>query len=671
MKTLLIILSILLSLTGKATDYYFSSTGSDAAAGTSSGTAWQTIAKFNATTFAAGDNIYFKRGDTFNGSLLLNESGTASNRITLDAYGTGAKPIISGLVTLTGWVNVGGNIWEASATTVKNNVNILTVDNVPFAVGRTPNTGYYTYQSATTTQLTSSTMPASIVGAELVWKCNRFVAQKGKITVQAGTTVTYIRTLPIDNNSARSAQAGTAGYGYFLQRSSGSLDQQGEWFFDTTNNKMQFYSTVNPATLTIKASYIDTVININDEDYITVQNIAVEGGGMYGIESYGGNFVTIDSCDFNNNTKAIYVWNTNDTKLKRNTINNSFQGAILVSNRQTKRIEVDSNYIQNTGQLIGMGIYWSNEDLKTMVIRTDTTRLLNYVYARGNTLINNGSSGIEFQGSNVYVARNYIDTWCTTLDDQGAIYTFVLNTGVTPLDYTNRIIEYNVCINGVGSPDGTSSTSADVAGIYMDDQTMNILAQYNTVSNVNGNGIQLNNPINVVFKYNTIYDAHFVVSINKKPFSSISGTVVKYNILFQADTTQENFLHTNSNLLLPTPLTIAQSLAQWSMDSNYISNSLKSGYEYYYSATGGAYTFPSNLSLTQWRTYGNDVNSGVTSIRTATLSNIRFEYNETNADKVVSLDGNSYVTPDYYTYSGTLTLAPYTSKILLLLPGCP
>ena len=95
MKTILFVLLVLCSTFGKATNIYFANSGSDAASGTLS-SPYQTIAKLNSLTLAAGDNVYFKRGDTFYGSIIISKSGIIGNRIVFGAYGTGAKPIITG-----------------------------------------------------------------------------------------------------------------------------------------------------------------------------------------------------------------------------------------------------------------------------------------------------------------------------------------------------------------------------------------------------------------------------------------------------------------------------------------------------------------------------------------------------------------------------------------------
>jgi hypothetical protein len=105
------------SILASATTYYVSSsTGSDANSGTSSGAAWQTVAKVNGQTFLAGDSILFKRGDVWNESLAPASSGSSGNPIMFDAYGSGAAPNLTGYyaVPTTAWVLVTGNAWKAA-----------------------------------------------------------------------------------------------------------------------------------------------------------------------------------------------------------------------------------------------------------------------------------------------------------------------------------------------------------------------------------------------------------------------------------------------------------------------------------------------------------------------------------------------------------------------------
>ena len=53
---------------------------------------WNNLATVNATTFAPGDQILFKRGITCVGTLSPQGSGSSGSPIAVDAYGTGSKP---------------------------------------------------------------------------------------------------------------------------------------------------------------------------------------------------------------------------------------------------------------------------------------------------------------------------------------------------------------------------------------------------------------------------------------------------------------------------------------------------------------------------------------------------------------------------------------------------
>jgi len=108
-----------------ATYYVDATGGDDGALGTSPETAWQTWNKARGITYSAGDIIKFNRGDTWsvgnNGYWAITEDGTAENYITIDAYGTGTKPIIDCEEEFNGktWTEetgVGANIWSTPFT---------------------------------------------------------------------------------------------------------------------------------------------------------------------------------------------------------------------------------------------------------------------------------------------------------------------------------------------------------------------------------------------------------------------------------------------------------------------------------------------------------------------------------------------------------------------------
>ena len=85
--------------------YYISNAGDDNNDGLTPATAWQTISKLNTameTTsnggyIQPGDKILFNKGDTFIGQFLIKRSGTEDQPIEIGSYGSGTKPILTGV----------------------------------------------------------------------------------------------------------------------------------------------------------------------------------------------------------------------------------------------------------------------------------------------------------------------------------------------------------------------------------------------------------------------------------------------------------------------------------------------------------------------------------------------------------------------------------------------
>ena len=76
--------------------YYFSSLGNDQTGNGTQLNPWRTINKFNALDLEPGDNVFFRSGDIFAGSLLLNANDSGTNAdgeliapITISSYGGG------------------------------------------------------------------------------------------------------------------------------------------------------------------------------------------------------------------------------------------------------------------------------------------------------------------------------------------------------------------------------------------------------------------------------------------------------------------------------------------------------------------------------------------------------------------------------------------------------
>lgn len=86
-----------------ATYFVDATNGSDLNDGLSSSAAWKTIAKVNSSTFSAGDNILFKKGEVWREQLTVPNSGAAGSPITFGAYGSGSNPIIKRTNLFNAW----------------------------------------------------------------------------------------------------------------------------------------------------------------------------------------------------------------------------------------------------------------------------------------------------------------------------------------------------------------------------------------------------------------------------------------------------------------------------------------------------------------------------------------------------------------------------------------
>lgn len=114
MKTLLCILLLLVAVNVEGTTYYVRVGGSDGAAGTSWGTAWETMTNVN-TTPSDGDSVFIN-GVHYSAQLLpitgvTYVGGNGSDNTVTHGGGT-----LVGSEAVTGWANISGNVYRAPWT---------------------------------------------------------------------------------------------------------------------------------------------------------------------------------------------------------------------------------------------------------------------------------------------------------------------------------------------------------------------------------------------------------------------------------------------------------------------------------------------------------------------------------------------------------------------------
>jgi hypothetical protein len=530
MKTTFFLIFILLAKFTFGSTYYFSSTTGDdnrsSLQAQSPGTPWKTLDKLN-TFFGnlnAGDVVLLNRGDVFYGSIKANKSGAAGQPITISAYGTGSKPIISGLTTLSNWVSVGNGIWESYNGALGTSVNTVLLNNAAQQVGRYPNAdaankGYLTYKSHSNTSITDNQLSSSPnwTGAEVVIRKLYWIMDRNVITSHSGGTLTYISGSgysPWQDNS-----------GYFIQNDIRTLDEFGEWYYNPSTKKMSVYfGGSSPSNYIVEASSLDNLVtNSYNVGNIVFDNLTFKGSNSNAIQLAYGDNISMNYCDILfSGVDGIKCVNSQNFQLQNSHVANSNNNGVSLENANNNAI-LRNNTIENTHLFAGMGKSGDGNGFGVQIVGNGN--LVEY-----NQVLNTGYSGIFFSGNSVVVKNNFINNYCLIKDDGAGIYT---NTEPNEVSYTGRKITGNVVLNGKGSAEGLADGVAHAHGMYLDGLTTGLEVSGNTVANNTGYGIFCPNPSNVNLNNNTVYNnsVQFVLNHSIKNYS-VYNNIVNNNSFF-------------------------------------------------------------------------------------------------------------------------------------------
>lgn len=565
MKGLIFFLFFLISFKALATRFYFNSDtipghfhyGDNSRSITQaqdSTTPWGAIWKLNAifNTLNAGDSILLRRGGTFYGTIVVNKSGNSGSQIVIGAYGQGARPIVTGMNTLT-WVAVSGtHLWRSNQTLNTKDVRMVTKNDLPIAMGRWPNVtngkeGWNTIASVISgTSITQTTgnelngQPSKYYdGTEIVYKAERFWIETDTITNYDPPThrIDFSPGSPDDDPQD--------GWGYFIQNDSTILESdsayQNAWWFKP-NKYLKMYSVGSPSN--IKAADLFNLVTSSGFQYVTFYNIDFNGcNNDIAIINSGGH-IKFQSCIMRNaGRNAATDKSPNLTFLSDSIVNCQSKGITVVTSSGTNLL-VTQCVIRNIGQFTGMG-NGSNEDTQPnhsgvgIYIAADGANGATVQY---NTIVNCGYSAVHFKRqNNINVSFNFIDTVDNVTDDGGGIYCYVNSS--TP--NSNRVIMNNIILHGIGSPYGwvhTANQNAGVAGIYGDRDADHITMTGNTIAYFE-KGIFCNvGSNNITITGNTVYGTRFnskygsittSMQINTRSADKSRNLTVTGNLLYQ------------------------------------------------------------------------------------------------------------------------------------------
>ena len=628
----------------QANTYYFSnSTGNDSYTSVQAqnqATPWKSINKLNSFfgSLVAGDNIYFKRGDTFYGTIAVIKSGTSGNPITIGAYGTGNKPVITGFTTITGWTNEGGGIYSKVISSAAL-TNMVTIDGVQVDMGRYPDAQYLIYETfSTNTSITDNTLSSTPnwTGAEAVIRKNDWTIERCKITSHSGNTINY--------TNASSTKSATANYGYFIQNDLRTLTVYGEWYHNSSTGKFYMYfGSVVPTSKTINVATVNNLVSNSNYDFITIDNIVFTGSIDNAINYSGGNdYCFLQKCDisFAGNNGVNIVGGTGIT-VNSNTLKFCNNNGIASYGTSTNII---NNTLTKIGCLVGQatgsggynGIYSPG----------------NGVVIRNNIIKSTGYNGIIVRYSGTAIIQyNFVDTACTILDDGAGIY-------VSTPNLSSRVIDHNIVLNTVGNSDGTPDAfkpnNSLSGGIFLDESTTNVTVSGNTVANILSSGIKLLKASNNTLVDNTIYNSQKALEYLDGATNLIANNKIRRNIFFAKLVSQLPVVFYTSTNNIATFGTA---------DSNYYARPMDDNNTFYLRQPSTSYVYK---TLAGWQTFtGQDTHSKKSPKTITNVNELNFQYNASNTSKIVAFSGLSYKDVAGNVYNNSATIAAWSSLVLI------
>lgn len=515
-----------------ATDYYVSSQGNDTNSGTSSDKAWKTLEKVKDASkkFKPGDKIFFERGSVFAGSLTLAYlQGKEGAPIVFAAYGNGADPIFTGAVKVNNWVRHAGNIWKATCHDCPASLKGVYLDNVLLPLGRYPNTdapnrGYLTIdkshdfadnQIVIDSELSKKFADNYWKGADIVVRTRRWLLDIATIASHSGGVI---------NLSQKITYGVKENYGYFIQNSYKTLDQDKEWYYDNATKTLYIYfDSINPNEYSIEVAKQANLLSISSSKFLTFQHISFEKSSGASIKVTGSGNITFSQNHIVNSGKnALFANGCNHFLFQENLIEHTNNNAIEYKGNKGKFID---NKIYNTAMVGGMGASGNGQYNAVDLYGNDI--LFQY-----NEVVNSGYLGIQFKGNSCLIKNNFVSGVCLVKDDGAGIYTFD-NQGTN-----NKVID-NIVLYATGVPEGTDAPHYNTArGIYTDGGTSGVYLEGNTVA-YSGGGIMLHVSRNITVLGNTLFkNEDHTMKVVYHPYTGRAETrdlLIKDNILYTGD----------------------------------------------------------------------------------------------------------------------------------------
>lgn len=514
---------LFLPLWSLATNHYWASAshgGSDGNAGTI-GSPYLSLTKFN-TVFAgasAGDSLFFNDGDGFPGFLRMPTSGSSGNPIFVGSYGSGAEPIIGGLLTVT--LSGSGPNYFGTATGATALTSLFVIDGQLQTLARTPNisTGNYIYSqasSSTTTVFDPVNAPSITIGMRLCVRSSPYTYEDVTVTGVTSTTITFTPALTYNNVGAD---------GYFIIGNTPDTANECAYSGGVSGSL-----TVNQPSGIVGHTYqvaaTDTVIYITGQ-HIVISGLNIQGGNTAGVYVA---FQTVGDIALVNDSimycmDGVFNRGASGITLTNCTIDHMGDNGVFRED-PTYFWTITGTKFNDIGMRPGMGQNGAGRYQGVNYAVGDSATVIT-----GCTADSIGGTAFEFLGSFCQVDSNLLSYYGQILADCGGIYTGTNAAG----PFGQRKVLGNVCAHGGGpmSRNGIVATGISdvVFGIYLDGASSQDTVSGNTLA-YNASSGTFNKGPNNSFTNNTYYGNAYSDHLRQEVAGQvITGEIFKHNTL--------------------------------------------------------------------------------------------------------------------------------------------
>lgn len=639
-----------------AATYYVSASGNDLADGQSPSNAWRTLVRVNAQG-GSGHSFLFNRGDVFRGEITVNDSN-----ITYGAFGTGDCPTIKGSVVITNWTwDAGHGCYAADNTTAVRhlfvNGELMRIARYPNADA--PNLGWLKTDTGTSKRVFHDAALGAYGKPDNYWtgatvRIRPIGWQFDMRTVTASTTAGTV-TLSSDLTDTGGATI-CPECGYYLDGLLGELDHECEWVFDASAAKVYLSppESADPNTLLVEGMCQEHGIFMQGQQRtgLTVENLAFEHQVDAAIETVSTAGAAIRNCRFRQceETGVKIGYGSADIVVQNNLFEDMLNSAIakyLSDSNGPGTTLVQSNVIRRTALVAGYGQGGSQQSAAIHCVGGGLT-------IRRNVIEDVGYVGIVLSGGNHLCEENIIRRAQLLLDDGGTI----------DINSHSNVVRRNLIFDTYGNRDVSNGQleSGWVHGrmgfcIFTQPNDNDNIIEQNTLANNTG-GIFLDTTVNSRVRSNVVYNTtsayipwHLTLDADTTPMGM--GDEITDNVFYSLSSTQ-GFIRTvadyNSGFI----------------DRNYYCN------PYATVLMNENYT---NVTLAAWRARypardPNSVTSRVVfpadAVTGVPSEDSKLWVNTNDAPAVFGLQGNAYHDLDGNPVTGSISIAPFRSAVLVL-----